>query len=111
MGKQDSVFLEPLGYMGMEVWDRIVYDFPGLGSKVSFAATKKAGWGAIGVLNPNFIVLRPWELVAVNREMAEVMSQYKEVAHIKGSHDKPLDFYGLVYGVADNEFYVCQRNG
>ena len=111
MGKQDSVFLEPLGFIGHAVRDRMIYDNPGLGSKLAFEAVKQFGWGfgAVKILRPSFIVARPWELNNLRRNMPDVVAQYEEVAHIHGKHDYSIDNRGLVYAVPDNEFFIFRR--
>ena len=111
MGKQDSVFLEPLGFIGLAVRDRMIYDNPGLGSKLAFEAVKQFGWGfgAVKILRPSFIVARPWELNNLRRNMPDVVAQYEEVAHIHGKHDYSIDNRGLVYAVPDNEFFIFRR--
>ena len=111
MGKQDSVFLEPLGFIGIAVRDRMIYDNPGLGSKLAFEAVKQFGWGfgAVKVLKPDFVVFRPWELNNLKRDMPDVAAQYEEVAHIHGKHDYSIDNRGLVEAVPDNEFYIFHR--
>lgn len=111
MGKQDSVYLEPLGFIGLAVRDRMIYDNPGLGSKLAFEAVKKFGWGfgAVKILNPTFVVFRPWELNNLKRDMPEVVAQYEEVSHVHGNHDYSIDNRGLVYAVPDNEFYIFRR--
>ena len=111
MGKQDSVYLEPLGFIGLAVRDRMIYDNPGLGSKLAFEAVKKFGWGfgAVKILNPTFVVFRPWEVNNLKRDMPEVVAQYEEVAHVHGKHDSWIDNRGLVYSVPDNEFYIFRR--
>jgi hypothetical protein len=111
MGKQDSVFLEPLGFIGLAVRDRMIYDNPGLGSKLAFEAVQKFGWGfgAVKLLKPSFIVFRPWELYNLRRDMPDVVAHYEEVAHIHGKHDYLINNRGLVYAVPDNEFYIFRR--
>jgi len=61
----------------------VIYDNPGLGSKLAFEAVKQFGWGfgAVKILKPDFIVLRRWELRDLSRDMADVVAQYEEVAH------------------------------
>src|SRR6202035_2952790 len=85
--------LEPLGFIGLAVRDRVIYDNPGLGSKLAFEAVKQFGWGfgAVKILKADFIVLRRWELRILSRDMADVVAQYEEVAHIHGKHDYSID--------------------
>jgi hypothetical protein len=84
----------------------MIYDHPGLSSKLAFEAVKQFGWGfdAVKTLKPSLIVFRPWE-----EQYPDVVAQYEEVAHIHGKHDSSLDDRGLVYAVPDNEFYIFRR--
>lgn len=66
----DSVFLEPLGYIGY-FSNLGMYDFPGLASPEVVAARRKLGdnWaGIIRELKPDWVVLRPQEVKEVMDE-------------------------------------------
>lgn len=72
----DTVFLEPLGYIGFFSGLR-TFDFPGMSSNDMVWAIRKVGtdWAAlIRELNPNWLVLRPHEIQRIhenNRELLE----------------------------------------
>ncbi len=71
----DSVFLEPLGYIGYFSGLR-THDFPGMSSKESVEAIRKVGtdWGdLIRELNPKWLVLRPDEIQRIKRSSAELL--------------------------------------
>ena len=109
MGPHDSVYLEPLGYIGIEIKDRMIYDYPGLGSKIAFAAVKDHGWQAVDVLDPDYIVFRPEDFDNARETMPALLPRYEEVAHIVGKTGTAISFHGLTYGVADNEFFILHR--
>lgn len=109
MGPRDTVFMEPLGYIGIEIKDRLIYDYPGLGSKLAFAAVKEHGWQAVEVLDPDFIVFRPDDFDTARDTMPALLPRYEEVAHIKGRTGTAISFGHLTYGVADDEFYILRR--
>jgi hypothetical protein len=73
----DSVFLEPLGYIGYFSGMK-TYDFPGLSSPEVVAIRRRYGgrahWSTlIGELQPTWIVLRPPEVAQVQAVDAELL--------------------------------------
>ncbi|APH58584.1 putative membrane spanning protein [Granulibacter bethesdensis] len=105
----DSVFLEPLGYIGVRNRAYQIYDMPGLGSKIAAKAIAAHGWGAIKTLDPTYLVLRPQEISRLESEYPGVMDRYTEVDHVIGPTGTRTAFGGLVYIVGDNEFYIFKR--
>ncbi len=71
----DSVFMEPLGYIGFFSGLR-THDFPGMSSKESVEAIRKVGteWGdVIRELNPKWLVLRPDEIQRIRRKTEDLL--------------------------------------
>jgi hypothetical protein len=61
MEDDDTVVLEPLGIIGYYARNKTIYDYPGLGSKISVKAAREgaAGFGGLcDKLRPTFLVLR-----------------------------------------------------
>lgn len=71
----DSVFMEPLGYIGFFSGLR-THDFPGMSSRESVEAIRKVGtdWGdVIRELNPKWLVLRPNEVERIRRKSEDLL--------------------------------------
>jgi hypothetical protein len=115
MGPQDTALLEPLGYIGFLARNKTVYDWPGLGSKIVVkAATEKAPnnfvvWGMIGVLRPNYVVLRPRELEYFRSGFPEVAALYTPVSHIQATPGLKLCEMGYCYMIVDGDFTILKR--
>ncbi|HET7535111.1 MAG TPA: hypothetical protein VFJ90_01555 [Candidatus Didemnitutus sp.] len=77
----DSVFLEPLGYIGYYSQLK-TYDFPGLSSKEVVAATKAGARNYSDVvqrLKPTWLVLRPLEIPREGFANSHVLDDYEPV--------------------------------
>ena len=85
MSDQDSVVLEPLGFIGWEARNKTIYDFPGLGSLKAFAAFKKhlSLHGLIIELSPRFLVLRPGEWETFTAQASELAARYEAVSVVR----------------------------
>jgi hypothetical protein len=62
MTAEDTVYLEPIGYIGY-FSQRHILDFPGFVSP-SVVEVRRSGldfYGAMAEIQPSFLVLRPWE--------------------------------------------------
>jgi hypothetical protein len=78
---KDTVFLEPLGYIGFFSQLKM-YDYPGLCSPEVVAARKKLqtdNWGEIILeLRPDWLVLRPWEIQEIKEHPLITHLYYSE---------------------------------
>lgn len=77
----DSVFLEPIGYIGYYSRAHIL-DFPGLVAPEVVRArteTRQGFFGCIGLLRPDWLVLRPNELVEL-KKLPEIQARYAYAA-------------------------------
>ena len=112
MSETDSVFLEPLGYIGMEIRGKTAYDFPGLGSPKVVAAIKQLPavrmGGVIDVLRPDYLVLRPREIEEFHEHFPHLAPQYREVERVKARSD--IEWRRWRYGVypTDTEFAILK---
>ena len=111
----DTVFLEPLGYIGYFSGLRML-DFPGLATPSVVAARRKVGnsWAAvIRELRPDWVVLRPWEVDYFGRGDPELFkSVYKEAKRFDVS-DKLKDYKtlpGRWYVTYDQTFIVFRQS-
>ncbi len=112
---KDTVFLEPLGYIGYFSQLKM-FDYPGLSSPEVVAARRKAGSdsyrGLIAELDPDWLVLRPSQVneIILHNGRAQ-LEKYKIVKIFDAS--KRLDDYcfipGSGYVRGDQKFIVCKR--
>ena len=109
----DTVFMEPLGYIGFYSGLR-TYDYPGLSSPEVVDAERRVGTNfraLIQDLKPNWLVLRPREITAIHAENPELLQrQYSAVCVF--DHRKEiaaLKIYGVDYPAYDAAFMVFKR--
>jgi hypothetical protein len=109
----DSVFLEPLGYIGFFSGLK-TFDWPGMSSREMVEARNQVGssWGAIiQYLQPVWIVLRPWEIDRVDREAPGLLLNYYERAQTfdRSAEIAQLTIAGKPYVSHDAHFVVFRR--
>ena len=109
----DTVVLEPLGFIGLAAFNRTVYDFPGLGSKVAVAAVKNLSppriAGLVHALQPTYAVLRPNEFADLMRRFPETAAKYELAARMRSGPGLTLRNMGYSYRVIDNDFQILRR--
>jgi hypothetical protein len=116
----DTVFLEPLGYIGFYS-NLKMFDYPGLSSPEVIAARKRSSnrsypecWPALILdLCPNWLVLRSYEADAIRKENPEILGKFYTLA--KAFDVRPqvnaLPFImGRGYLTNDAYFEVYHRN-
>lgn len=112
MGPGDTVVLEPLGFMGWAARNRTIFDFPGLGSKVSVRAIKQIAEPSVAALvdalQPTYAVLRPNEFQDL-AQFPATLARYEEAAHIAADPRLRLRKRGYEYAVTDNDFRILRR--
>ncbi len=113
---KDTVFLEPLGYIGYFSQLKM-YDFPGLASPEVVAAREKLGtedWAQlIPELQPDWLVLRPGEATSIHQKNQRLLTQsYSLVKTFDVSEQ--LESYrwipGRNYLLGDQTFMIFKRN-
>lgn len=115
---KETVFVECLGYIGY-FSNLKMYDFPGMSSPEVVAVLKEAKKGnrvrfseVIVRLEPDWVVLRPWEVTDVNREVPGVLEEYYEKVKVFSVLDQiPTSWYlmGRPYIENDAEFIVYRK--
>ena len=109
----DTAVLEPLGFMGWAAFNKTVYDFPGLGSKVAVRATKNLSYprvaGLVDALQPTYAVLRPNEFGDLIQRFPETAAKYEVAAQMRAVPDLTLRNMGYAYRVIDNDFRILRR--
>lgn len=118
-----SVVSESAGYIGF-YGDVKLYDYPGLTSKTSVRALQALSPKErdiphlIAAVNPDWLVLRPWELALLRAELPDVAARYEvaKVFALAGQADSVLDTGGGQVGFAgytvhdlDEKFTVLKR--
>lgn len=110
----DTVFLEPLGYIGFFSGLR-TYDYPGLSSPEMVAAIRRHGTKRyaplIRELNPGWLVLRPAEMADIHKEDPELLrTVYAPAKAFDRRRDvAQLKVHGLGYIEYDAAFMVFKR--
>ena len=119
-----SVVSESAGYVSFYS-DVKLYDYPGLTSKTSVKAlqglppNRRDLAHLVAVLQPDWIVLRPWELDSLQREFPEIAAQYgtDRVFELPGVPESELNresglkvsFGGFTEVDLDGKFIVLRR--
>ena len=113
MTANDTVVLEPLGFIGWEIFNKTVYDFPGLGSKIAARAAQDPAHrslvGLVDALQPTFLCFRPREIRRLEHEFPETAAKYSLVTTIRTPSPVRLSWLGYQYVVLDDEFRILRR--
>lgn len=109
----DTVVLEPLGFIGWAAFNRTVYDYPGLGSKVAVRAMKNLSppsvAGLLDALQPTYAVLRPNEFGELMRRFPETAARYEVASRMRAAPGLILRHMGYAYRISDNDFRILRR--
>jgi len=112
---KNTIVLEPLGYAGINAFNKTIYDFPGLASKVSIETLKMLPNSSrnfpnfINAIKPDYIALRPHEATAFKTAHPATSSEYELIRIIKGDVGKKLTSGRLVYYQEDSEFHIFRK--
>ena len=113
MRADDTVVLEPLGFMGWAAANKTICDFPGLGSKLSVRTLKELPVASlqalVHALQPTHVVLRPREYDDLVQKFPGTAAKYDVAAHIKAAPGLRLRHWGYEYWVIDDDFRILQR--
>jgi len=114
--KTDTVFLEPLGYIGHYSQLKML-DFPGLSSPEVVAARRRLGMDSaaqlVRELNPDWLVLRPWEEASIQGKDPQLLSGKYQKARVFDVSEQ-VDSYrwlpGRNYLAVDRIYTVYRRS-
>ncbi len=115
MTSEDTVVMEPLGYIGFYARNKTVYDYPGLGSKIAVAAIKNMPMepslsALIAYLKPTYAVLRPSELDNLRQLFPEEAKKYAEVDNFKSPDTMNFEIGPISYWWrGDSDFSILKR--
>jgi hypothetical protein len=114
--KSDTVFLEPLGYIGFYSQLKML-DFPGLCSPEMVAARKKLGSNRaaalIGELKPRWLVLRAREVQGIRKNDPELLTRTYESVKTFDVSEKVRSYAwlpGRGYLMTDQTYTIFKRN-
>ena len=111
--KEDTIVVEPLGFVGWAARNKTIFDFPGLGSRVSVAAMKKLPVpivaALIDALQPTYALVRPNEFDELMQGFPATGAKYEVAAHVRANPNLRLRRRGYEYGVVDNDFRILRR--
>jgi hypothetical protein len=113
MGANDTVVLEPLGFVGWEARNKTIYDYPGLGSRRVVATIRDMPHPSLeailAALKPDFAMLRPKELADLRSGFPAAAAQYDTVDEIAAAPGLNLRFLGLAHLTVDDRFIILKR--
>jgi hypothetical protein len=112
---EQTVILEPLGFMGSEINSGAVVDYPGLASRIMtdslrlLSASDRNMGSAVREIQPDFVVVREneWQSFAPNEHPE--LKDYKLITTIGKPADGSLAFPGATYTNADRYFEIYGR--
>jgi len=113
--QRDTVFLEPLGYIGFFSQLKM-YDYPGLSSPEVVAARKKLKTNSYALLirelSPDWLVLRPEEIRRIKKDAPLLLAEKYEQVKVFDVSDKVRSFAflpGRQYLEFDQTFTVFNK--
>lgn len=108
----ETVYLEPIGYIGFFSGNTRLLDYPGLASPRVVEARLQGHdmYSAIPVLQPDWLVLRPWEAEAASA-LPEVVASYTLARdfNVIAAVDRVPVLFGRPYLLYDARFLVFKR--
>lgn len=113
MGADDAVVLEPIGYIGWAAFNKTVWDWPGLTSRIALEAHKRTrGLGmpyVIKELRPQFLVFRDIDVPDFLKDTPDTAKDYMMVQRFQLSEPLVLSHWGLHYWVTDQDMSIWRR--
>jgi hypothetical protein len=115
MGEGQTVILEPLGFLGSEVTNGSIIDYPGLASRIMtdslqmISINERNMGSAVRVIRPDFVVVRKGEWQSFNPSEHAELNDYSLIAEIGGPAKGDLAFPGATYSNSDRYFEIYGR--
>jgi len=115
MGEGQAVILEPLGFLGSEVTNGSIIDYPGLASRIMtdslqmISINERNMGSAVRVIRPDFVVVRKGEWQSFNPSEHAELNDYSLMAAIGEPADSELAFTGAKYSNSDRYFEIYGR--
>ena len=98
--------------MGLAAFNKTVYDYPCLGSKVGASNEESVAprvAGLLDALQPTYAVLRPNEFGDLMRRFPETAARYEVAARMRAAPGLTLRNMGYGYRLIDNDFRILRR--
>ena len=115
MNVDQTVILEPLGFLGSEVQTGAIIDYPGLASRTMTNALELIPLGernmgsAVREIRPDFVVVRQGEWQGFKPSDHPELADYRLLASIGNPSDGDLVFTGATYSNSDRYFEIYGR--
>jgi hypothetical protein len=115
INSEQTVILEPLGFMGSEVKTGSIIDYPGLASRTMSNSLELIPLGernmgsAVRAIRPDFVVVRQGEWQSFNPSDHPEFAGYKLLTAIGNPADGDLVFTGATYSNSDRYFEIYGR--
>ncbi len=115
LSADQTVILEPLGFMGSEIDSGAVVDYPGLASRIMtdslrlLSASERNMGSAVREIQPNFVVVREDEWQSFNPNEYPELKGYKLITTVGKPSDGDLVFPGATYSNSDRYFEIYGR--
>jgi hypothetical protein len=115
MNSDQTVILEPLGFLGSKVTSGDIIDYPGLASRVMTDSLREIPLAeinmgsAVRLIRPDFVVVRQGEWQSFNPSVHSELADYKLLATIGDLSDGDLAFTGATYSNSDRYFEIYGR--
>jgi hypothetical protein len=110
-----TVILEPLGFMGSEINTGDIIDYPGLASRIMtdslrlLAVPDRNMGSAVREIQPDFVVVRQDEWQSFKPSDHPELADYRLLASIGTPSDGDLVFTGATYSNSDRYFEIYGR--
>lgn len=110
-----TVILEPLGFMGSEINIGAIIDYPGLASRIMtdslrfLAVSDRNMASAVREIQPDFVVVRESEWESFNPGEHPKLKKYKLIMTIGKPSNDDLVFPGATYSNSDRYFEIYGR--
>jgi hypothetical protein len=110
-----AALVEPLGFIGIQAFNKTIMDYPGLASaRVTDALEqlpqqRRNQLELVRILRPDYLAFRPHELGAFEKLLPAEADKYREVARFTASPDLSLSKWGHSYFNIDTAFVVLHR--
>jgi hypothetical protein len=115
MGSNQTVILEPLGFLGSEVNSGAIIDYPGLASRVmtdslsDIPLFERNMGSAVRVIRPDFVVVRENEWQSFYPKVGVELQDYSLIETIGELANGDLSFPGATYSNSDRYFEIYSR--
>ena len=115
MNSDQTVILEPLGFMGSEVKAGSIIDYPGLASRTMTNSLELIPLGernmgsAVRAVRPDFVVVRQGEWQSFNPSDHPELADYRLLAAVGSPSESDLVFTGATYSNSDRYFEIYGR--